>query len=613
MKRRLLKGMRSLTTQLWYLGVALVLLTLWMSNMTLNSLRAQLMDSIVDQAKVVADNIAPALQFSDEQYSDSVLASLHGNRAIVAAMLLNNQHQVKALWTSGVNLANWAAGDGIDVPKDYSDRVVVYPIEVDHVTIGQLVVVTTHEYLHQRVITNLMVTLVAIMLVLLVAYFILRRANEALLDKEEALYRQANFDNLTGLPNRNLLLETLAYRIKHHIPFALLFVDIDHFKQVNDGHGHAVGDALLQTMVARWRQWLPESVKLYRQGNDEFILLMEAKDSFTAVELSKQLAHFHKMPIVVEHQEFFLSLTMGTCRYPEDGDELNALLRHLDIALHEGKAHRRGKLTAFSSDMLQHNIKRLQLLSELQHAIERDELILYYQPQIDLATRQCVGVEALIRWQHQDKLVSPGDFIPLAEETGLIVPIGSWVLREACRVRKIWLEQGIENLVMAVNLSARQFYEEDLPNQLHDLLLEFALPPALLSLEVTESLLMDNLNKVIVDLTAMRALGVTIAIDDFGTGYSSMAYLQKLPIDTLKIDRAFVQHVHTNHRDQALVKTMAQLAQNLGMTVVAEGIEQEAQAQYLAEIGCHKGQGFLYGKPMTGAGFIDFFNASSAK
>ncbi len=611
MKHRLIKGMKSLTTQLWYLGITLVLLTLWMSSLTQDSLRAQLMDSIVDQANVVADNIAPALQFEDSEHSDAVLASLSGNRAIAAAMLLNNRYDVKAVWTRGTKLTSWVSADQLTIPDDYAPYVVVYPIEIDRSVMGQLVILTTHEYLHQRVLTNLMVTLMAIVLVLLLAYFLLHRADLALMHKEEALYQQAHFDGLTGLPNRNHMLQTLTSRVKQQQPFSLLFLDIDHFKQVNDGHGHAIGDALLKTMVQRWIQWFPTETQLFRQGNDEFILLIDRGCSLTTEELAKQLAHFHKMPIMVEHNEFFLSLTMGSCAYPDDATDLEQLLRRLDIALHEGKAHRRGKLTPFASEMLQSNVKRLQLLGELQHALERDELVLYYQPQIDLKSGECVGVEALIRWQRDDgRLVPPNDFIPLAEETGLIVPIGTWVLQEACRVRKVWLDQGINELVMAVNLSARQFHEADLPNLVSDLLQQYDLPPGLLALEVTESLLMNNLSKVILDLSAIRALGVRIAIDDFGTGYSSMAYLQKLPIDTLKIDRSFVQHMHTNLRDLALVKTMTQLAQNLGMNIVAEGVEDEQQTQLLREMGCQKGQGYFYGRPMTAAAFISSLGVS---
>ncbi|MBP7900412.1 MAG: EAL domain-containing protein [Gammaproteobacteria bacterium] len=606
MKHRLMKTMKSLTTQLWYFGLALLLLTLWMSSMTLHSLRTQLMDSIVDQANVVADNIAPALQFEDSQHSDAVLASLAGNRAIVGAMLLDNQYQIKALWTREVDLTQWLTSDQLLIPEAFTDHVVVYPIEIDRSIQGQLVVLTTHHFLYQRVMTNLLVTLTAIALVLLLAYFLLRRADLALMEKEEALYHQANFDSLTGLANRNMMLPQIAKRMDQQQPFQLLFVDIDHFKQVNDGHGHAVGDALLRVMVQRWQQLLPKATQVFRQGNDEFIIVVDASCSMNVAEIAKLLIHHHKMALSVNHHDFFLTLTMGSCRYPEDATELNELLRHLDIALHVGKVSRRGKLTLFSAEMLVDNVQRLQRLTELQHAIERNELVLYYQPQIDLASQRVVGVEALIRWQHHSgSLVPPNEFIPIAEESGLIVPIGSWVLREACRVRRIWLDQGIDRLVMAVNLSARQFQEEDLPTMVHELLTEFSLPPQLLSLEVTESLLMSNLSKVVLDLNSIRALGVGIAIDDFGTGYSSMSYLQQLPIDTLKIDRSFVQHLHSNNKDKALVKTMAQLAHNLGMNVVAEGIELQEQADFLRSIGCEKAQGYFYGRPMSASALIE--------
>lgn len=604
MKASLIRGSKSLTSQLWYLGIALLLLTLWMSSMTLASLRAQLMDSIVDQANVVADNIAPALQFEDNQHSELVLSSLSGNRAIAGAMLLDNRYQVKAFWTREVDLRDWLDSGLLAVPDDYAKRVVVYPIEIDRSVMGQLVIVITHQYLFQRVLTNLMVTLFAISLVLLLAFLLLRRADKALRLKEQALHQQAHYDNLTSLPNRNSLLQDLKSRISKKLYFHLLFIDIDHFKQVNDGHGHATGDQLLCELVTVWKHLLPNAVGLYRQGNDEFILVIDDVN-LSPQDIARQLSHRHKLPVLVNHHEFFLSLTMGAVSFPQDGEELSALLRHLDIALHTGKATRRGKLTLFSPQLLETSRQRAQLLGELQHALERDEFLLYFQPQVDLKTGQCVGVEALIRWRDdQGRLIAPNQFVPLAEESGLIVPIGSWVLREACRIRKVWLDLGVIDLVMAVNLSARQFHEEDLPSMMQALLKEFALPADLLVLEVTESLLMNNISKVVSDLALLRSLGIQIAIDDFGTGYSSMAYLQQLPIDYLKIDRSFVQHLHQRSKDQALVKTMLQLAHNLELQVVAEGIENEQQAQFLTQLGCQKGQGYWYGKPMTAVAFM---------
>lgn len=602
-----LTSVKSLTGRLWLLAVTLLLLTLWMSYVTWNSLRVQLMDSIVDQANVVADNIAPALQFEDREASDAILASLAGNRAIVGAMLIDNQHELKALWNhTQDDITQWLSQGSLDIPPAWQERMIVYPIQVDRTVQGQLIVLVTHQYLNKRVYTNLFMTLAAIALVLLVAYVLLRRADQVLIRKEQDLYRQAHYDGLTGLPNRLDLIQTLQQRIERQQPFRLIFIDIDHFKQVNDGHGHAVGDLLLQTLVKRWQPLLSDGLQLFRQGNDEFILVIDQDCPMTVDDIAELLFHFHKMPLLVDNHEFFLSLTMGSCAYPKDSTQLMELMQHLDIALHVGKATRRGKLTHFSQDMLTAQLAKLTLLKALQHALEREELLLYFQPQVALSTGKIVGVEALVRWQQQDgRLVPPNDFIPLAEETGLIVPIGSWVLREACRVRKIWLDQGVTDLVMAVNLSARQFMEEDLPSLLESLLTEYDLPAHLLVLEVTESLFMNNLNKVLGDLSSMKAQGVAVAIDDFGTGYSSMAYLQQLPIDYLKIDRSFIMDLDVNERDKALVKTMIQLAQNLSLKVVAEGIEKAEQAEYLLSLGCHKGQGYYFGKPMTAAKLLE--------
>ena len=419
--------------------------------------------------------------------------------------------------------------------------------------------------------------------------------------RTQALIRwQAHNDPLTRLPNRAFFQQALEDAIALGAPFSLVFVDLDQFKHVNDSLGHAAGDYLLQEVAARFERCLADGDILARMGGDEFTLLLPgggAEDKADA--LLRALAP----PLLIEGQELHTGASLGLSRFPEDGRDAETLLQCADLAMYQAKERGRGQWQLFSPALTEAARERLTLESSLRKAWERDEMILLYQPQVSLATGEVIGAEALVRWQHRELgLISPVRFIPLAEETGLIVPLGEWVLQTACRQAAAWKREGI-SLRLSVNLSARQLGEKDLVERVRAVLEKTGLEPRLLDLELTESALVAQGEAAVARLAALRALGVRISIDDFGTGYSSLAYLRRFPLDTLKIDRSFVSDLSGMGRharqDQAVVRAIISMAHALDLEVVAEGVETAAQRETLRRLGCDSMQGFLFSPPVT--------------
>jgi len=423
---------------------------------------------------------------------------------------------------------------------------------------------------------------------------------------EERLLYEALYDNLTGLPNRVLLMERLRQAVQaaqqgDKSLFATLFVDLDRFKMINDSLGHSAGDRLLIDIAKRLSGCLRPKDTLARLGGDEFVILLEnlnSRESVTRVaeRIQKALA----LPFSVEGNEVFTAASIGIAlsdtgyAHPED------LLRDADIAMYRAKAQGRARYEIFHPKMHTRAVTLLQLETDLRRAIERQELQLYYQPIISLRTRQAIGFEALIRWQHPTRgMVSPDEFIPIAEETGLIIPIGDWLLREACRQMQVWRQIFSDRspLMINVNVSGKQF-SSYLPKQVSQILQETGLDPRQLKLEITETLLMENAEYAVIHLTQLQGLGVQLAIDDFGTGYSSLSYLYRFPIDTLKIDRSFISRLDSDGEQLAIVRTIIMLAWNLGMEVVAEGVETSKQLAQLRALRCEYAQGYLFAKPL---------------
>jgi len=427
------------------------------------------------------------------------------------------------------------------------------------------------------------------------------------IDSERRLAFLAQFDPLTGLANRALLADRFAQMIaqarRRGTPLGVLFIDLDDFKGVNDAVGHAAGDALLAETARRLEAAVRSGDMVARISGDEFAVVLAdlARADDAAVVAQKILDRLGE-PVALAGQQTFVTASIGIAAFPGDGGEAEALLRAADSAMYRAKQSGRNAYQFFTAEITQRTRARAQLAFELRRALERDEFALAYQPKIDLASGRACGAEALLRWKHGERgVVSPAEFIPMLEETGLIVPVGEWVIERACRDLKGWIAAGLQPMPVAVNLSARQFRQQDLDARIRALVAAAGIDPALLELEITESQLMEDPEHAIRIMRALREAGIRIAIDDFGTGYSSLAYLTRFPVKALKIDRSFVADVFSDHADAAIVRTIIEMAHQLGFTVVAEGVETDRQAAFLRQFGCEQAQGYLFARPMPAA------------
>ena len=423
---------------------------------------------------------------------------------------------------------------------------------------------------------------------------------------EEKLVYEALHDTLTGLPNRFFLMECLRQALqlaKRHSDylFAVLFIDLDRFKVINDSLGHMIGDQLLIAIAHRISNCLRPTDTIARLGGDEFVILLaDVKDRESATRVADRLQEELLLPFNLEGHEVFSAASVGIAFSNVGYDRPEDLLRDADIAMYRAKAHGRARYAIFQSGMHSKAVALLQIETDLRRAIERHELQLHYQPIVSLRTCQVTGFEALIRWAHPQRgMISPSEFVPVAEETGLITPMGWWVLQESCRQMQYWHEQfpSPHPLIVNVNLSSKQF-SPHLVKQISQILEETHLPPQYLKLEITESILMENAESAVATLSQLKKLGTLLAIDDFGTGYSSLNYLHRFPIDTLKVDRSFVSKVDIDGEQLAIARTIITLAWNLGMEVVAEGVETLKQLAQLRSLQCDYAQGFLFSLPL---------------
>lgn len=418
-----------------------------------------------------------------------------------------------------------------------------------------------------------------------------------------------HYDPLTRLPNRALLLERLTHAIyraqREDRPVALLYMDLDRFKAVNDSFGHNLGDNVLQAAADRLARGLRAGDLLARSGGDGFVLLIEDDGGRRgAVTRAQNLMKRFIEPIALGEHDIVLTLSVGISLYPEDGDTPDRLLQNAEAALFHAKDTGRNSYRLYSSSLSTDVAERLSMESALRGAIARNELVLHYQPQLDLDSRELLGAEALVRWQHPELgLVSPARFIPLAEEMGIVGELGAWVLKEACRQLAAWRAEGLALPRVAVNLSVQQLDAETLIPLVREVLHDTQLPPAALELEVTESMIMREPGKSTEALQGLRAMGIHLAIDDFGSGYSSLNYLKHLPLDRLKIDRSFVRDIGTDTNSQAISRAVIGLARSLELEAVAEGIEHDYQLEFLRQEGCRVGQGYLFGAPVPAQPF----------
>ncbi len=421
---------------------------------------------------------------------------------------------------------------------------------------------------------------------------------------QDELARQANHDSLTGLPNRNLLWDRIhgaCARAQRYGNFAAVaFLDLDNFKVVNDSLGHTLGDHLLRAVAARLQTALRATDTVARQGGDEFVLVLsdQAGEQQIADELQRIVQLFAKS-FSVEGREVFITPSIGVALHPQDAKDPETLMKSAELAMYRAKESGRNTYQLYTAEMQTRVTERLALESRLRQALERGEFELHYQPQVDLRTNRVFGCEALLRWNQPDLgKISPATYIPLAEETGLIVPIGEWVLRTACLQCKAWQDAGLPAVTVAVNISARQFREKNLYALVEAILAETGLAPGLLELEVTESVIMHDAQQVIASLQAFHDMGLRLSVDDFGTGYSSLSYLKRFPVDRLKIDQSFVRDLGTNADDVAIAQAIITLGHTLNLHVIAEGVETPEQLAFLRNHHCDEMQGYLFGKPM---------------
>ncbi|MCA1457424.1 EAL domain-containing protein [Bradyrhizobium sp. BRP22] len=420
---------------------------------------------------------------------------------------------------------------------------------------------------------------------------------------DERIEYLASHDGLTRLPNRETFNELLRHAIevasRHQRQFALLFIDLDRFKVINDSLGHDAGDLLLVKIADRLRGTLRSSDVIARLGGDEFVVILEETERADVETIAESLLSALSQPLQLSGHECHTTASIGIAMYPADGSDAKTLTKNADMAMYLAKEDGKNGFRFHSKEIKAQSIERLTLENALRRALERDQFSLHYQPKIDIASGQITGVEALLRWTHPDLgQIAPAQFIPLAEEIGLIVPIGRWVLNEACAQNIAWQRRGLRPVTMAVNLSPRQFADEHLLQDVDEALRSSGMSPALLQLEVTESVVMRNVPRAVRVLDAIQSRGIRLAIDDFGTGYSSMSLMKQFPIDTIKIDRSFVRDLARDSEDQAIAQAIISMGKALGMTVIAEGVETTEQERFLRDHGCDEMQGYLLSKPL---------------
>ncbi|OSM01768.1 sensor domain-containing protein [Magnetofaba australis] len=432
---------------------------------------------------------------------------------------------------------------------------------------------------------------------------------------EQELHMQTFYDALTGLPNRSLFKDRLAHSLRQasrmNEQMAILFVNLDLFKKINDSLGHACGDELLRLIAGRFKSRLRDGDTACRLGGDEFAVLIEnLEQAQDAVMVTQKLFDAVEQPFQIRGHEAHITLSVGISLYPADGEDAEALLRTADMAMTRAKQAGRNNFQFYTAAMDTQALERLRIENQLRHALVNEEFVLHYQPKVELSSGRVVSMEALVRWQKPDgAMVPPGVFIPVAEETALIGPMGDWILRAACLQTRQWVESGYDHLRVAVNISARQFQQRDFVQQVQAVLEDTGLNPRHLELEITESLMMVDVEQAIESLSQLKALGLCMSVDDFGTGYSSLSYLKRFPIHALKIDQSFVREITTDADDAAIVSAIVSMAHNLNLEVVAEGVETAEHLEFLKKLQCEEIQGYYFSKPLDAKAFTELLKS----
>lgn len=434
--------------------------------------------------------------------------------------------------------------------------------------------------------------------------------NEIMQRKQEGLYYLAHYDQLTNLPNRLLFMDRLTMMLheakRKQTSLGLLFIDLDNFKNFNDSMGHGFGDQILITVANKLLSCVREVDTVARLSGDEFIMIIDGIANQEQLNfVCNRVLNCMKLPCEVMGHTAFLTVSIGTSIYPQDGTEINELILKADAAMYESKRSGRNAHRPFKNGMQLYSIDKMSLENDLRLAIENNEFELFYQPQVSAADGSLIGIEALIRWNHPERgLLTPIHFIEIAEKSGLIINIGKWVVREACHQLQRWVQEGLQPLRISVNISPLQFYQANFCNDIHTVIAESGINPRYLELELTEGMFMHHIENVLKVLDELHNLGVSLAIDDFGTGYSNLSYLKRFPIDRLKIDQSFVRGIECETTNREIVRTISNLAKSMSIELVAEGVETEDEMNVVVECGCDFMQGYKFSKPLSSSAFL---------
>ena len=538
----------------------------------------------------------------DEGYLDKITQAIRNNKAdtlVLAVQALQEKTPVVCNdIDSDPQLAHWH----IDARQRGYHSMGIFPLMGDNQPVGIFVLYASEQNFFDRAEIKLLTELTAN-----ISYAL------EYIKKEEKLNYLAYNDVLTGLPSRTLfhdrLVQALTNSHRHRNKLGVLFIDLDNFKNVNDSLGHHAGDILLKQVAAMFSACMREGDTVARLGGDEFVVILDSMTSEDdAWMVSQKILKLMTKPLTIEGHELLVTCSIGIALYPKDGEDAKALLQSADGALYLAKNKGRNNAQFCTTEMNAKALERLTLENDLRQAINRQEFLLHYQPRVDLISGDITGMEALVRWQHPIQgLLYPTKFIPVAEESGLIVPLGEWVLRTACEQNKAWQRAGLKPVSIAVNLSARQFKQQDLVEIVTRILKETELDPSYLELELTESMVMQNVEAAIATLTQFKAIGIKLAIDDFGIGYSSLNYLKHFPISFLKIDQSFVRDITTNRDDAVIAKIIISMAHDLGLKVIAEGVETDGQKSFLSLHHCDEMQGYFFSMPIPAEEFEILF------
>jgi diguanylate cyclase (GGDEF)-like protein len=610
---------KSARASLLTISGALIFATVLLVAFQFVSLRKSMVEDFTVQGRIIAENSAAAVVFNDAQASGDILNSLRGSSAISSA----------AIYTSDNRLLAHFARPGVAAPKpgaallrqgyemDMHWLTIAQGVVADGNAVGSVVLRIDLEEMYESLTTSAIITLSIVIASLGFAYLLVMRMRRVVSETEAHLTYLAHVDSVTGLPNRHAFNERLASALPAVRRFGgaleLLLLDLDNFKVVNDTLGHNNGDRLLKAVAQRLTSALRDTDVICRIGGDEFAVILESRHSnMRGARVAAKIIAALSEPYLIGAHEIYVTGSVGVASCSDDTIDMPTLTRNADTAMYQAKARGKNTYAVFEAEMDHSAQKRLSLENKLRKALERDELSLVYQPKLNLIDNTVIGMEALLRWNHPELgTISPAEFIPVAEESGLIVPIGRWVLQTACRDLATWRDEGYDRINVAVNLSVRQTRNNTLLSDITSLLKKWNLQPEHLGLEITESVLMENIESNISLLDQLRTLGIRLSIDDFGTGYSSMAYLKRFQIDELKIDRAFVKDIPGDGDDEAITTAIIALAHNLGLSVVAEGVETEAQLAFLRSAGCDHIQGYYFSHPIEMRQVVPFLSAQS--